>query len=122
MAITALTIVACQKIGTKLEIDANNVVYSSGNINVFPYQSYGAASQKSVETTPPETTPPETTPSKVTSPTGDEIGRTVYWVESGKVWHTTKNCSSLSRSKNILSGSISAAKAVGKERVCKKCS
>lgn len=51
----------------------------------------------------------------------DKVSRTVYWVKSGKVWHTTKDCPSLSRSKSILSGSVDDAMAVGKERVCKRC-
>lgn len=48
-------------------------------------------------------------------------GGTVYWVDGGKVWHSTKGCSALSRSKNIISGSKSEAVAAGKERGCKKC-
>lgn len=43
---------------------------------------------------------------------------TVYWVSSGKVYHITKDCPSLSRSKNIKSGTISQS---GKSRVCKNC-
>lgn len=46
---------------------------------------------------------------------------TVYWTPNGSVWHITKECSSLSRSKNIVSGSESDAIAAGKERVCKRC-
>ncbi|MCM1393265.1 MAG: hypothetical protein NC185_10885, partial [Ruminococcus sp.] len=34
-------------------------------------------------------------------------GSTVYWVSSGKVYHNSPNCPSLSRSRNIMSGSIS---------------
>ena len=48
-------------------------------------------------------------------------GGTVYWVDGGKVWHKTKGCSALSRSKQIMSGSKSEAVAAGKERGCKKC-
>lgn len=44
--------------------------------------------------------------------------RTVYWVPNGEVYHTSRNCSSLSRSKTILSGTISES---GKPRKCKKC-
>lgn len=47
--------------------------------------------------------------------------QTVYWVEKGEVWHTKSSCPSLSRSKNIISGSLSDAKSAGKERVCKRC-
>ncbi len=45
----------------------------------------------------------------------------VYWTEGGSVWHNTKDCSALARSKNIMSGSVHDAVEAGKERVCKKC-
>ena len=43
---------------------------------------------------------------------------TVYWTPNGKSYHTTKNCSTLSRSKTILEGSISES---GKHDPCDKC-
>lgn len=46
---------------------------------------------------------------------------TVYWTPGGSVWHTTESCSSLSRSKEIISGTEEQAIQAGKERVCKKC-
>ncbi|WP_099205662.1 hypothetical protein [Scatolibacter rhodanostii] len=46
------------------------------------------------------------------------VGQTVYWVSSGEVYHSTKDCPSLGRSKNIYSGSIGAS---GKSRPCKNC-
>lgn len=49
------------------------------------------------------------------------VSDTVYWVQNGEVWHISINCPSLSRSKNILSGSQTDAKAAGKSRVCKRC-
>ena len=45
-------------------------------------------------------------------------GQTVYWVPNGKVWHTTPDCSTLSRSSDIRSGTIEES---GKSRVCEKC-
>lgn len=45
----------------------------------------------------------------------------VYWTEGGSVWHKDKNCSSISDSKAISSGSVDAATAAGKERACKRC-
>lgn len=41
-----------------------------------------------------------------------------YWVSSGKVYHTTKDCPTLARSKNIISGSTPPAG----RHVCKVCS
>lgn len=46
---------------------------------------------------------------------------TVYWVKNGEVWHISEKCPSLSRSKSILSGTVSEAKENGKARVCKRC-
>lgn len=45
-------------------------------------------------------------------------GSTVYWVSSGKVYHTSPDCPSLGRSSNIHSGSVAQS---GKSRVCKIC-
>lgn len=61
------------------------------------------------------------TASETTAGRDDKVSNTVYWVKSGKVWHTTKNCPSLSRSKSILFGSVDDAMSAGKERVCKRC-
>lgn len=46
---------------------------------------------------------------------------TVYWVKSGSTWHTNRNCHSLKKSSEIISGSVEEAKAAGKERKCKVC-
>lgn len=55
---------------------------------------------------------------------GEDGELVVFWVESGKVWHESRHCSSLSRSDpaKILHGSVTDAVASGKERVCKNCS
>lgn len=42
----------------------------------------------------------------------------VYWTPNGKSYHTTKNCSTLSRSKTILKGTIQES---GKHDPCDKC-
>ena len=80
---------------------------------------------KAPETKAQETTKaPETTSATATdsqSSSSDRKTGTVSWVESGKVWHTTDKCSTLSRSKYIMSGTVDAAKNAGKERVCKRC-
>ena len=51
----------------------------------------------------------------------DEVADTVYWVKNGEVWHMKSTCASLSRSKNIISGTIEEAMLAGKNRVCKRC-
>ena len=48
-----------------------------------------------------------TTYSSDTSDSQQNTGGTVYWTPNGEVYHSTKDCPSLGRSKTILSGSIS---------------
>lgn len=45
----------------------------------------------------------------------------VFWVASGKVWHTKSDCVAISKSAFIESGSLTSAIEAGKERVCKRC-
>ena len=72
------------------------------------------------ETSAPETSEPETSaPETAAEETPEEI--VVYWVKNGEVWHVRASCASLSRSKNILSGTIEEALDAGKPRVCKRC-
>lgn len=59
-----------------------------------------------------------TTYSSDTSDSQENTGGTVYWTPNGEVYHSTKDCPSLGRSKTILSGSISES---GKSRPCKNC-
>ena len=42
----------------------------------------------------------------------------VYWTPGGKSYHTTKDCSTLSRSKTILEGTIQES---GKNDACDRC-
>lgn len=46
---------------------------------------------------------------------------TVYWTPNGKSYHTTSECSTLSRSKTILSGTLDEAIAAGKTDPCNVC-
>lgn len=48
-------------------------------------------------------------------------GDTVYWTPNGKSYHNTSECSTLSRSKTILSGTIDEAMAAGKTDPCNVC-
>lgn len=43
---------------------------------------------------------------------------TVYWTSEGEVYHSIPDCSALSRSSNIFSGTVSQS---GKSRACKLC-
>ena len=50
--------------------------------------------------------------------TSSSSSKTVYWTPNGKSYHTTKSCSTLSRSKNILEGTITES---GKSDPCDRC-
>ncbi len=116
-AVLALTFTACgQDSGRQIVIKSNGTY-----LNAEEYLT-------------PSTTVKETTAEPASSPsqaikqtdTVDVKGNSsekgeVYWTEGGEVWHLTENCSSLSRSKNILSGSVDDAIGAGKERACMRC-
>jgi hypothetical protein len=72
----------------------------------------------SITTTPSAfVAPTVTTP--VEQPTNNT--QTYYWTPSGKSYHTTKACNTLSRSKTILSGTLEEAITAGKSDPCNKC-
>ena len=91
---------------------ANEVpeIEAEANLEHTQNKDQQASSQK-VEETPQETI--EDTSSQVKEETG-----MVYWVPSGKVYHSTNSCTALSRSKNICSGTIAES---GKSRHCQRC-
>lgn len=104
------------------EVEVNEEAIEEQNTNEMPEieaevnlehthsQGQQASSQK-VEETLQETV--EDTSSQVKEETS-----MVYWVPSGKVYHSTKSCSSLSRSKTIYSGTIAES---GKAKHCQRC-
>jgi hypothetical protein len=48
-------------------------------------------------------------------------GDTVWWTPNGEVYHTHRDCVSLKRSSEILSGTIEEALSHGKSRLCNIC-
>ncbi len=44
-----------------------------------------------------------------------------YYTAGGTVWHCDSSCASLSRSKNVLEGTVSEAMLSGKTRPCTRC-
>ena len=48
-------------------------------------------------------------------------GAAVYWTAGGSVWHVSRECSALAKSKSVQSGEEADALAAGKTRVCKRC-
>ncbi|KMT22313.1 thermonuclease family protein [Clostridium cylindrosporum] len=62
-------------------------------------------------------------PSKSSTPSTSKLGdnSTVYYVPNGKSYHSTKSCTTLSRSKTIKSGKLKDVKRLGKSDPCNKC-
>lgn len=54
-------------------------------------------------------------------PSSSGVSGTVYWTPGGKSYHSSPNCTSLKRSKDIRSGSLSDAYANGKNDPCNLC-
>jgi beta-lactamase superfamily II metal-dependent hydrolase len=80
----------------------------------------GGTSLAPLPSSPSATNPSSATPlaADQTETQTDDTTQTVYWTPNGEVYHTTDKCSSFSRSKTILSGTIQDS---GKPRVCKIC-
>ena len=94
------------------EQNTNEVPEIEAEVNLEHTHSQGQqASSQKVEETLQETV--EDTSSQVKEETS-----MVYWVPSGKVYHSTKSCSSLRRSKTIYSGTIAES---GKAKHCQRC-
>ena len=113
------TLIGCGDELARLDISADTYLYTP-NLNLFDELNTFDTQAEVVEASE-VTDPPETTEVQETTAAQDNVASTVYWVSSGEVWHLNQGCSSLSRSKNILSGTVEAAMAAGKTRVCKKC-
>lgn len=79
-----------------------------------------AAPQPAESSSAPEA--PAAQQESVVAPTpAPEQSATVYWTPNGKSYHTTSGCSTLSRSKTILSGTLDEAIAAGKTDPCNVC-
>lgn len=74
------------------------------------------------EESEPAPAPSNPAPSQPSSPAPSEPQTSVvYWTPNGEVYHSTRDCPSLRRSKTVLSGTLSEASAAGKDRPCKNC-
>lgn len=47
--------------------------------------------------------------------------QTVYWVDDTKIYHSSKNCRTLKKSKAIHSGTLAQAQKAGHTQLCKVC-
>ena len=103
--------------GNGLSVDCKEGSYNDGENKESNTSSNSSTSNNSniavVPTPAPEpVTEPEPTPEPSTG------AGTVYWTPNGKSYHTTKSCSTLSRSKTINSGTIEQS---GKNDPCDRC-
>ena len=56
------------------------------------------------------------------SPTETDIPGTVYWTESGQVYHRDRNCPYLAKASSVKSGPVSnAVQLYGKDHPCSAC-
>ncbi len=121
----ALSLTSCDNDGASLIISSDTYVIEAGEkIDVEKLRQMFLTDTEA----PPDTmeapvvaVPDDMSAEHTNNGTDDETAYTVYWVKSGEVWHTKSTCSSLSRSKSILSGTVQEAMLAGKTRVCKRC-
>jgi len=80
-----------------------------------------SSSSANKDTNSSQTTTSKDTTSSSSSSSSSSSGGTYYFTPNGKSYHSSKNCSTLSRSKNILEGTLSEAIAQGKSDPCDRC-
>ena len=119
MLLVPLILGGCANDLAELKISGDTYVYTPSAFADLEKQA-AAVSEETPEVHEAVLTP-ETSTAPENAISTEQNENTVYWVESGKVWHTTENCKSLSRSKNIKSGTPDDAVAAGKERACSVC-
>ncbi|MCH1982096.1 Ig-like domain-containing protein [Ruminococcus sp. OA3] len=114
---TSISLNAGTKYGLKLCDTTQKITWSSSNPSVAAVSSNGMVTGKKAGT------------ATITAKIGSKIytckvtvkgsiSVTVYWTPNGSVYHSTRECPSLARSKTIRSGSVSQS---GKSRKCKVC-
>ena len=69
----------------------------------------------------PAFTEPASPQAETPSYAEDVADGVMYFTENGSVWHRDRECSSLKRSTNVLSGTVEEAEAKGKAAPCKRC-
>lgn len=97
------------------------VATSTGNGITFNTEPDSYKSGSSTSTNNNSTSNTNTNNQVTQKPTTNNTSKTYYFTKSGKSYHTTKDCSTLSRSKNILEGSLDEAISQGKDDPCDKC-
>ena len=103
---------------TVVDVAARKAAQEQAELETQKQAELEAQQQAQEEAAAAQTQQNTTTYSSDTSDSQQNTGGTVYWTPNGEVYHSTKDCPSLGRSKTILSGSISES---GKSRPCKNC-
>lgn len=98
--------------GNGLTVDCKEGSYNAGENEESNTSNNSSVDEENVAVVP---TP---APQPVTEPEPSTGGGIVYWTPSGKSYHTTDGCSTLSRSKTILSGTQAES---GKSDPCDRC-
>lgn len=106
--------------GNGLKVDCKKGSYKSGSEKGYIVTSndnssdknYSKHSKNNISATKPKTS------QKLEQEPVKNKGKIVYWTPNGKSYHTTKQCSALSKSKTILSGTQSES---GKSDPCDRC-
>jgi len=95
--------------GTIVCVSDGETIRFSANPGSYTFGGQSGTSGTSISPTPaPTPASPKPTPTPSPTPSPDATGdRIVYWTPGGKSYHYTKDCSTLSRSKTILSGKLS---------------
>ena len=99
------------------------------SISSAPSSEPSASDTHSPEVSSPEDSANSDTPSSDSPKASDsseipediDPNQMVYFTPNGTVYHLRKDCSSLSRSKEILEGTVEDAYLEGKEKPCKQC-
>ncbi|SCH68567.1 ComEC family competence protein [uncultured Clostridium sp.] len=98
--------------GNGLTVDCKEGSYKSGDNSSSSNNSSSSSSNSSyANTSNSSNVDVQQTPTT-------SVGGTVYWTPNGKSYHTTDGCSTLSRSKTILSGTQAQS---GKSDPCDRC-
>ena len=108
--------------GINITFNVNAGSYNYASTGTSTNTNTSSSSGSTTTTTPKPTAPKPTTPTQTQPTTGSGSStKTVYFTPGGGSYHYDKNCRTLSRSKTILSGTLSEAISKGKDDPCDVC-
>lgn len=101
--------------------DGKNITFNTKE-GSYSYAGLGASASSGSSSSGGSTTTKQTAPAPTPAPTkSSSDDRTAYYTPGGKSYHFNKSCSTLARSKTILSDKLSNVIALGKDDPCDKC-